>query len=170
MGSSCSICYLGINDIVCNNLCITDGVQFRNSIGKKDGVNIIAAALFPWFCLCSSCPIIGFANQDKWYVLVAACITCPVPCLMLPFFRYWTRKVYQIEGGECNDLVQSWFCYPCTLLVVNDIVNSNNLPRNNDYNNNKNKPMSVATTPVRENSMFDGVTITEKDMAEVVAV
>jgi len=128
MGNSCSSCYLFINDVTCAKLCTADGSEWRKSIEKTDGAVLVAATAFPWCFHCFSCQIIDLAQKDSWYVILASCITCPVPCIMLPFFRKWTREKYNIKGDFCNDLAQSCLCYPCTLKVITQTL-SENQPR-----------------------------------------
>jgi hypothetical protein len=51
---------------------------------------------------------------------VCCCVllALPVPCITLPMYRFYVRRLRQIEGSLCNDCVQSWLCYPCTLRLA----------------------------------------------------
>ena len=156
MGSSCSRFYLCINDATCAQLCTRDGEKWRTSIEKTDGALLFCTTVLPWVFHCNSCQIIGIHHKDKWYVILASCITCPVPCIMLPFFRKWTRDEYGIDGGFCNDFAQSWLCYPCTLQVINDTLGLNNyqgMTRN-----------SVSNAPKITNSMPGNTKILVNDL------
>jgi hypothetical protein len=116
MGNVCAYGYICVNDAICAHCCCcdTDGDVWRESIKRENDVNMFSTTLFPWPYYCYTCTNIDrIPEHDQWYVGCAACVTCPVPCLMLPFLRYWTRKEYGIKGSIPNDVVQSWVCYPC---------------------------------------------------------
>ena len=123
MGNNCSRAYLCVDEVICETCCEVDGDVWRHSIQHENDVNIFAAALIPWPYFCYTCTnLYRVRDDDNCCVGLAACVTCPVPCLMLPFFRYWTRVAYGVKGSACNDFFQSWFCYSCTLRVVNETL------------------------------------------------
>ena len=119
MGNTCASGYACVNDAICANFCVTDGDVWRSSIKSENDVDMFYTTFFPWPYYCYTCTNMDRTAHDRWYVGCAACITCPVPCLMLPLFRYWTRVEYNISGSIPNDVVQSWACYPCTLRMIN---------------------------------------------------
>lgn len=106
----------------CGGCIAADDTVWKQVIKEGDDESIVFFACCPLF------PYWSIGCSDTFSSKLSGLFTCPMlfcmplPCIMLSCFRCQARYLGPgYDGNCCNDILQSFFCYPCSFLLLSEV-------------------------------------------------